>query len=134
MRRGTEPPRFARGAVAAGQRQFAQAADARRACTVNAKQFAAPDATVVTEPDAVQRNAEHGAVDTVLGDHGGDVRMVVLYADQRDAALRGQTGREARAVEVGMQVVRDRHRFDREYVEQVIDGFLERHAGRGVVE
>ncbi len=70
----------------------------------------------------------------VLRHHRGDVRVVVLHADQRDAALRRQPGREARAVEVGMQVVRDRHGFDREHVEQVIDGFLERHAGRRVVE
>ena len=70
----------------------------------------------------------------MLGGDGRDVRVVVLDGEGGNGpALRELVG-EARAVELGVQVVDDRRGLNVEDVEQVVDGAVERRAGGGVVE
>lgn len=89
---------------------------------VDAQQFAAPGLAIGAEADAVERGPEQRPRVAVLGRDRGDVRVVVLHAEQRQAAHGGELGREARAEEVGVQVVRDRLRLHVEHTAQVLDG------------
>ena len=100
----------------------------------DAQQFATPRGAVGTEPDAIEREPQHRAADAMLGQHGRDMRMMVLRADQRHRTRARKPGGEAGAVEVRMQVVDDRLRRDLEHFAQVLDRLVERAAGRRVVE
>ena len=64
----------------------------------------------------------------MLGRDRGDVRVVVLHADGGHPALPRERRGEPRAVEVRVQVVRDRLRLDVEHGEQVRRRFVERPA------
>ena len=99
----------------------------------NTQQFATPRSTVNAEADAIEGEAEHRAEGSMLGQHGCNVRMVVLRADQRHRTHARKSGGEAGAVEVGMQVVDDRLRCDLENFAQMLDRLVQRAAGRRVV-
>lgn len=104
-------PRLACRGIAAGQRQRPQASQALPAMAADPQQFAAPGGAVGAESDAVERQADDGFVQAVFGHHRRDVRMVVLHRDGRHAPFVRQRDGDARAVEVGMQVMRHgRHR------------------------
>ena len=54
------------------------------------QQFTAPSAAVDAHAYAVQRDAENGAIQRVLGHHGGHMSVVVLHGDGGDATLGGK--------------------------------------------
>ena len=101
---------------------------------VDAQQFAAPRGAVGAEPHTVQRQPEHRTRHTVLGDDGGNVRMVVLDRLERHLPLRREPRGKAGAEEIGMKVVRHRSRLDVEDRHEVRHGVFECSAGRRVVE
>jgi hypothetical protein len=107
QRAGGHAPRFARGAVAAGQGQRGQMAQARPARAVEPEQLAAPWRAVRAQSDAVQRQPDHRAFDAVFGDHGGDVRVVVLHADGGHVQRGGHLDRQPGAEEIRVQVMSD---------------------------
>ena len=127
-------PGFARGLVAAGQRQWAQLADAFESCVLYAQQFTAPGHAIGAEPDAIERQPEHRPALPVFRANGRDVRMVVLHRDRGQAVARGEGQRGTRAVVVGVQVVRDDGGLDVDQVEHAFDRFVEKVAGRGIVQ
>ena len=89
-------PRLARRAVAAGQRDRVQVPDAREARQVAEQQLAAPHRAVGAVPGAVEDRPDRRRRLAVLGQHGGEVRVVVLHADvarrPRARARRRSTG------------------------------------------
>ena len=101
---------------------------------VDEQQLAAPRAAVGAEAHAVERDTQRRALAPVLGQHGADVRVVVLDGDRRHVPRRGEPRGEVRAVEVGVQVVRDGPRRHLQRGHQVLDREVERRAGRRVVE
>jgi hypothetical protein len=66
------------------------------------EELSAPRRPVRSQTEAVERDADHSALQSVFGHHRGDVGMVVLNREGRHRELLG----EARREEVGMQVVR----------------------------
>ena len=55
-----------------------------RARTAGQRRRVAPDAAVAAVAETVQRDAEHAAAaPVVVGQTGGDMRMVMLHLDQR---------------------------------------------------
>ncbi len=100
----------------------------------DAQQLAAPGRAVVAEADAVERQAEQRPVDAMLGRDRRDVCMVVLHGVQRQPAFGSVLEREARAEEVGVQVVRDGLWRDVEHRAQVLGNLDQRIAGGCVVE
>eukprot|EP01036_Dinobryon_divergens_P040971 gene40971-54258_t len=67
-----------------------------------------PVAKLLPSAHAIEREADHRAVEAVFRHHGGDVRMVVLHTDGGHAQGVRQLQREAGAEEIGVQVVRHR--------------------------
>ena len=114
--------------------QRGQTADALTAGAVDHEELAAPGAAVRAQPDPVEGETEDGARQAVLGHHRGDVRMMMLDRLRRNPELRGEPNGAARAVEIGMQVVHEQLGRDLQYREEMIDGPVQRPAGRRVVE
>jgi hypothetical protein len=87
-------PGFAGGDIPAGQGQWQQVAHAVEVIGIDIQNFSAPRHTVAAQPDTVERHADHRALNVVmramLGQDGGDVRVMVLHADGRYTALMGQ--------------------------------------------
>ena len=134
--RGGHAPGLARRAVAAGQAQRAQVAEANALAARHPQQLAAPGLAVGAEADPVERQAEHRArvEAAVLGEHRADVGVVVLHADRRHVQARGERAGDAGGVEVGVEVVGDRAHGCGRLREQGQRGRLHRAAGVGVVE
>ena len=87
--------------------------------------FPAPDFAIGSVAGAVEREADDRPRERVLGHAGGDVRVMMLHGDERQAALGGplfgQRGREI----AGMQIVRDRLRLDLEGTHEVRERLAE---------
>lgn len=107
-RRRSHPPGLACRHIASGQCQRPEAAEALPFGGVDPQQFTTPGGAVGAQADAVQRQADDRLIDAMLGHHRRDVGVVVLDADRGNPQLRGQRHRQAGAVEIGVQVVRDR--------------------------
>ena len=101
--RDRHPHGLARGHVPARLRDPPQMPDAPVAGRVADEQLAAPDRPVIAEAQAVEGEAEHRALQSVLGHRGRDVRVVMLDRDGGHSQLLREPG----ARQVGMQVVRD---------------------------
>ncbi len=127
-------PGFARRAIAPRQRKRAQMSETGAAGTLDLQELSAPGRAIGAETDPVERDADHRALDTVLGDDGRDVRVMVLHADRRQAAPRGEIDREARIVKIGMQIVCHRLRRDPQHRQHGVHRVLERAAGRRIGE
>ena len=129
-------PGLARGTVAAGQAQRAQAAQTLELSACDDQQLATPGFAVGAEANAVERQAEHRArvEAAVLGQHRADVGVVVLHADRRHAQARGGGERDAGGVEVRMQVVGDGAHWPRGSREQGLHRRLDAGAGVRAVE
>ena len=85
QRGGRHPPRLACRDIAARQAQRRKMAEAIAMRAIDAQQLAAPRSPVGPEAHAVERQAEHGRGHPVLRDDRGDVRMVMLDAELRNA-------------------------------------------------
>ena len=94
------------------------------------EELATPGAAVVAEPEAVEREPERGAGPAVLGQHRGDVRVVVLHGEGREA----RAERPPRREELRVQIVHHQLRRDLEGAREVRDGLLEKEVGLHVVE
>ena len=101
---------------------------------VDTQQFAAPGRTIAAETDAIQRQRQLAALQTVFREHGRGVPVMVLHAQQRQAALLGEIGGKTCRVEIRVQVVRHDRRFDAEEFHQLRDAFIEKIANGSVVE
>ena len=101
---------------------------------VHPQQFAPPCGTVRAEPIAVQRQTEDGRGACMLSQHRGNVGMVMLHRDGRDAKPVRHRERDLGGVEVGVEIVSDRLRAHRDDGLQVLDRLLQRVAGTRVVE
>ena len=98
---------MSRRGVAARLAHRPEPADALRARRRAAQQLTAPDRAVLAQAEAVHRDAEHLALEPVLGHRRGDVGMVVLHRDPREPERLG----EPRRHQVRVQVVRDELRL-----------------------
>src|SRR5690349_8703841 len=84
--------------------------------------FSAPNVAVSAVTGAVEREADHIAVEMVFSHAGGDVRMMMLDSDRLQPCLSPRPlGRKI----IGMQIVGDDRGFNFQNVLQVIDRFLE---------
>src|SRR5690349_19494465 len=88
---------------------------------ISNQEFTAPDLAVGAETGAIEGDADHFAIQSVLGHATGDVRVMMLYAD---LALNRQIERELGAEIRGMQVVGHYARFDAEQRFHALQGFL----------
>jgi hypothetical protein len=82
---GCHAPGLARGAVAAGQRQRREMAEALEARAVDPQQFAAPGRVVGAQAHSIECQPDHRAAFAMLGTDRGDVRVVVLHRYGGDA-------------------------------------------------
>ncbi len=81
QRRRRQPPGFAGGSVAAGQRKRSQMAETLEVRAVHSQQFAAPDAAVQAESDAIKSQTQHGFSQAVFRHDRRDMGVVVLHGD-----------------------------------------------------
>jgi hypothetical protein len=103
-------PRLAAGRVAAEQPHRPQRAQPLAATVVGAQELASPQRAVVAEADAVEGHAEHGRLvqaAAVLGQARGDVSVVMLDRDQRQALGAGAIASDRGGVVVGVAVARE---------------------------
>ena len=116
--RRTPSARAGGSPVAAWHPHRAAGADALEAAEIADQQLAAPDRAVGAVAGAVEDRADRRAGLAVLGQSRGQVRVVMLHADQLDAlALERVLGRQV----VRVQVVGDDLRLDREEPLEVLD-------------
>jgi len=128
------PPRLACSDIATGQPQRYEVPDPHAFAAVDTQQLPAPRFPVEAQADAIERDSKHGTRDAMLRRHRGDVRMMVLHTDARDAVTLGQLRGVARAEEIRMQVVRNQLGLYFEDRGQMLDRLDMRGAGRRVVE
>ena len=93
---GGHAPRLARRAIAARQRQGREAGDPPHRGTVHVQQFAAPSPAVRAKPGAIKGHPQHRPFMLMLRQDRGDVRVMVLYADQRHTVFPGKAHRQLR--------------------------------------
>ena len=105
-----------------------------KAGSVNTKQLSTPLATITAQSYAVKREAYHRLGESMLSEHRRDMGVVVLHADQRQLARSRELGREARGMEIRVQVVGDDGRLDFENAEQMSDSLFEETAAGGIIE
>ncbi|CAM2154283.1 hypothetical protein PT2222_300012 [Paraburkholderia tropica] len=120
----------ARRQIAAGQRQRREMTETRRTAGIDAQQLAAPRRAVVAVTEAVERDAERRIRVTVLGQHGGDVRVVMLHRHDRHVPARGQRMSEARRVKIGLEVAGERGGRRAAGIDEPVRGGVERGARR----
>src|SRR5579864_8628829 len=85
------------------------------------EKFAAPDGAIETVSGAVPGNTEVGSPHIVFCRAGGNVRLMMLNANQRKSGLFGPVGGGV----VGMQITGHDLGFKTVEATQVIDGFFE---------
>ena len=126
--RGRHPPRLADRGSAARHRHGHQAAGSLEAGQIRDQELAAPDRAVGPVPGPVEGDADDRAVLAVVGEAGGDVRVMVLHADELNAGqfTISQVDRVRRGQVVRMQVVRDELRLDVEEALEMLDAIGER--------
>ena len=127
-----QTPGNTRLVLVAGNAHWYDLAQAIEVRTVDLEQFAAPDRAVGRDLAAIERQRKDRRVDMVFCEHGGDVRVMVVHAEHRDAALARHFGGKTAGVRILVQVVRDERRRNLEHLEQMKDRFLEEGAGGGV--
>src|SRR5579871_988915 len=98
--------------------------DALHAVSVCVKKFPAPDRAIDAVSGAIPRDAQILAFDAVLRGAGGDVRLVVLDVDQREAG----SFRPLRGGIIRMEIAGDRLRLEAIESAEIGDGALERSA------
>lgn len=99
-------PRLPRCQIAAGKRDGSQVPEPAPLRAIDPKQFSTPRRTVVTEPDAVERDPDDRFTQSMFRNDCRDMGVMMLHGDRRNTDLRGQALREVRTEEVGMQVMR----------------------------
>ena len=95
--------------------EFVEAAD---------QHLPAPDASVGSIAGSVEREADHRTRKRVLSHAARDVRMMMLHADQAQAALAGPLFSPACGEIAGVQIVHNGLRFNFKCVHQVAQGLL----------
>ena len=93
------------GAVCARECQMTQVAKASAGCAGDKQQFAAPHRTVRAIAGTIKRQPEHGLIEAMFGEHGGNMRVVVLHGYCRHALFLGESCGQARAEKIRMQVM-----------------------------
>ena len=125
------PPRLPDGGRAAGHGHRGKVAAALEGGQASGQEFTAPDRAVGAVAGPVEGHPDHRAVRSVVGQAGGDVRVVVLYPLQVDSVeLDGVLGGQV----LGVQVVRHDPRVDVEQPAEVLDALGERAQGLGVLQ
>jgi hypothetical protein len=94
------------------------------------EQFPTPRFATRTQAEAVQREARQGSSVPILSGERREVRVMVLYTDQRQA----DGLREPRTREVGVEVMRNDDRRHLEGLPQVVDGLSQETARRDVLD
>ena len=92
---------------------------------VRDQELAAPERAVGAEPGPVERHPDDRPVLAVVGQAGGDVRVVVLHPDQSAGAV-GELERVLGGQVLRVQVVRDHLRVDVEQPPEMLDALGER--------
>ncbi len=145
------PPRLPDRGLAAGHRHRREATAPLEACQVGDQELAAPDRAVGAVAGAVEGHPDDRAVRPVVGQAGGDVRVVVLDAGQLHAGELGAGQLHAGQLGVseilvrkidrvlggqvlGMQVVGDHLGPDVEQPPEVLDPLGERAQRLGVLQ
>ena len=90
------------------------------------QKFAAPELPVRAVAQSIERDADHRLRDAMLREAGGDVRMMMLRAEQRDAFGLMPRLRVFRRKIFGMQITREKRRRGVERRFKGRDGFLKR--------
>ena len=105
-RAATSPPGWAKGR---------EVAEALVAGAVHQQEFSAPAGAVLAYAEAVQGEPDRGAGPSMFGQHGGDMGMVMLDGDGRQAEAFGVAGGQ----EIRVQIVGDGDRLDLQDVQQM---------------
>ena len=108
--------------------------DALEACAVDQQQFTAPASAVYSGLSTVKRQSVGGGGQAVLGEDGGDVRVMVLDGKHRDVVLTCHAFDHGRRIAVAEQVVSQQGRRDFQHLQEMRDGFLESGKGGRVGE
>ena len=129
--RAGHPPRLAHGCVAAGQAHRPEVPRPLEAAKVAGEDLAAPDRPVGAQSRPVEDRADRRPALTMLGEAGGEMRVVVLNPRQANAlALLRIRGRAV----VGMQIVGHDGGIDGEQPLEVRDPLCVGAHGLGVAE
>ncbi len=107
------PPRLADGGLSAGQRDRVEVRDPLEGAEIAAENLPAPERPVRSVARAVEDEREGRALQAVLGQTGGSMRVVVLNADQLGVLLQ----RPLRGQVLRVEVVGDHLRLDPEHGE-----------------
>ena len=97
-------------------------ADALKLCEIRNQKFAAPDGAVEPESEPVESNPDHRSLLSVVRKARGDVRMMMLYADELDAFQ--FAARICRQI-LGMQIEGDNRGIYIEQSSKMIDALAE---------
>ena len=127
-------PRLARGTVATGQTERSQVSQAIEFRALHPQQLAAPRRIVGAQAHTIQREPEHRILDVMFGANRGDMRMVMLHRDDRQAALCGISMCELGAVKIGVQIVRHDLGLHIEFAAQARHGIVEHLPRFGTVQ
>ena len=119
-------PGLAHGGIAAGHGHVVEMSEALEAVEARNQHFPAPDAAVRAVAGAIEREADDRPVETVFGHAAGDVSMMMLNPDQRQAARAGPLLRPRSREIAGMQIVHDRLGLNFEGAHQVVESVLEK--------
>jgi hypothetical protein len=121
LRAASQPPRDADRGLAADQRESLQVSDASELAAVETERLAAPHGPVGSVAGSVPGKAKRRTLEAMLGEARGNVRVMMLHADQGNCeALRQILADSSRRI-VRMQIAGEKFGDDIEQAQQLVD-------------